>query len=122
MLLVVEPLRHHEDPRGELLKAHPGPVQGEVYALVARPGARRGDHWHDTMGEWFVAVSGRGVLHAEHPGSGERQTVDLAGVRVYVPAGVAHVLIGSGPEDLVVVAMAERLHDPDDVHPHRVAT
>ena len=117
MLLVVEPLRHHQDSRGDLLKAHPGPVQGEVYALICRPGARRGDHWHQAMGEWFVAV-----LHAEHPATGERQSVDLAGVRVYVPSGVAHVLIATGEEDLVVVAMAERLHDPDDVHEHRVRT
>jgi len=120
MLLIVEPLTQHGDARGELLKLHPAPVQGEVYAVVTRPGASRGHHLHHRMGEWFVAVSGRGELRAVDPSTGERQTVELQGVRVYVPPGIAHALHATGDEDLVVVAMAEHPHDPDDAHPHPV--
>ncbi len=116
-MLRVEPLVSHDDERGGLHKVHPGPVAGEVYAVTARPGESRGHHYHRRMAETFVAVAGRGELRAVDPQTGETAAVDLAGVRVHVPAGIAHALVNTGTEDLVVVACAERLHDPDDVVP-----
>jgi dTDP-4-dehydrorhamnose 3,5-epimerase-like enzyme len=118
--LRIEPLTEHADPRGSLLKLHPAPVEGEVYAVTAVPGASRGHHLHRAMGEWFVAVSGQGSVGAVDPDSGEVHHVDLRGVRVYVPAGWAHALFATGEEPLIAIAMAERLHDPDDVFAQRV--
>ena len=119
-MLRTEPLTHHADPRGALLKVHPGPVAGEVYVVVARPGESRGHHYHRRMGEWFVQDAGQGAVHAADPSSGATQQVSLAGQRVYVPAGIAHALVNTGTVDLVVVCLAERLHDPADVVPHPV--
>ncbi len=119
-MLRIEPLVTHADERGALLKVHPGSVAGEVYTVVTRPGEERGHHYHPGMGEWFVAVSGSGVLRAADPQTGATQSVALAGVRVHVPAGIAHALVNTGTEDLVVIALAEHLHDPEDVVPFQV--
>ena len=113
----VEPIQVFSDARGSLHKLLPGPVTGEVYLVRAAPGARRGDHRHERMGEWFTALSGSGLLRVADPETGESADYDLRGVRVYVPAGLAHVVIAGPDEPFVVAAFADRLHDPDDVFP-----
>ena len=119
-LVEVTPMPIHADARGELLKLQPELVPGEVYAVVARPGAARGHHLHPHMAEVFAAVGGEGALSAVHPESGERAWVPLKGVRVRVPAGVAHAIVNTGTTDLVVVAMAERSYTPGDSVPWKV--
>ncbi|MCP4809332.1 MAG: cupin domain-containing protein [Proteobacteria bacterium] len=109
----VEPLTVFEDARGALIKASPGPVAGEVYVVTIQPGASRGHHRHHRMGEVFVALSGQGCVGVT---DGEKtEHIDLAGQRVHVGAGVAHALFNTGDELLIVLAAAERIHDPDDV-------
>jgi oxalate decarboxylase/phosphoglucose isomerase-like protein (cupin superfamily) len=114
-VLRTEPLVVHRDDRGDLVKAHPAPVVGEVYVVTAHPGQARGHHYHRHMAEWFVAVAGQGEIRAQDPATGETARVSLDGLRVQVPAGIAHVLVNTGTDELVVVACAERLHDPEDV-------
>jgi dTDP-4-dehydrorhamnose 3,5-epimerase-like enzyme len=116
----VEAVRAFSDGRGELLKLLPGPVPGEVYLVRARPGVSRGHHLHRAMGEWFTALAGRGILRVVDPESGARADYDLDGARVYVPAGLAHALFNTGDGDYVVLALADRLHDPGDVFPYTV--
>ena len=67
------------------------------------------------MGEWFTAVVGVGVVVAVDPATGESAEASLVGQRVYVPAGVAHAIFNTGPEDLLVLAFAEAAHQPSDV-------
>lgn len=117
--VTTEPLTVHTDPRGDLIKAHPGAVAGEVYVITVAPGASRGHHRHHRMAEVFVALSGRGAVGVTDGRTTEH--VPLDGVRVRVEAGVAHAVFNTGPELLIVLAAAERLHDPDDVEPCTVA-
>ena len=111
----VEPVVRFDDPRGALLKVLPHPVAGEVYVVTCAPGAVRGEHRHHRMGEWFTALRGAGVVRVEGPGGPEEHS--LVGQRVHVPASVGHAVVNTGDEELVVVAFAGRLHDPDDVEP-----
>lgn len=119
MSLRVEPLTEFTDARGTLRKVHPAAVAGEVYVVTAEPGCSRGHHRHDRMGEWFVLLSGEGILGAVDP-DGQAHYLPLRGVRVHVPAGWAHALFNTGDDVMVVLAMAERLHDPNDVSPVQV--
>jgi len=126
LITVLERARH-DDPRGWLHKvlsgAELGQPLGEVYVVRAAPGARRGDHLHNRMGEWFVVVEGAGQLCVEDPLSGAREARAVSAARpeaCYVRAGLAHVLIG-GADGMIAVAVAERDHDPDDVIAHVVA-
>ena len=111
----VLPVQTFPDTRGVLEKLCPEPVLGEVYLVRVAPGASRGHHLHHQMGEWFTALSGRGVLGLLAPETGERVHLSLEGVRVYVPPGVAHALFAAAGEPWVVLACAERGHDPEDV-------
>ena len=111
----VEPIVVFADARGSLHKLLPEAVTGEVYLTRARPGASRGHHLHRRMGEWFTALAGAGWLVICDPDTGERARYRLDGQRVYVPPGLAHALFAEGDEDFVVLALADRAHDPDDV-------
>ena len=125
-LIQAEPRARHEDGRGWLQKIITGPQLGpefgEVYVVRAEEGARRGDHLHRLMGEWFVVVQGEGVLAVLDP-EDERVEQRSLSARTpeacYVRAGLAHVLVG-GPGGMTVIAVAEANHDPADVHPFRV--
>jgi oxalate decarboxylase/phosphoglucose isomerase-like protein (cupin superfamily) len=111
----VERVQTFPDTRGVLEKLCPEPVLGEVYLVRVAPGASRGHHLHRRMGEWFTAISGRGVLGLLAPETGERRYLPLHGARVYVPPGVAHALFAEEGEAWVVLACAEAGHDPADV-------
>ena len=112
----VLPVQTFTDPRGVLEKLCPAPVAGEVYLVRVAPGASRGHHLHRRMGEWFTAISGRGLLGLFAPETGELEHLGLDGARVYVPPGVAHALFAEvGEAPWVVLACAEGGHDPDDV-------
>jgi oxalate decarboxylase/phosphoglucose isomerase-like protein (cupin superfamily) len=119
--LVLEPVEIHTDPRGSLVKAHPGRVEGEVYVVSAVPGAARGHHLHRRMAEAFVCLRGSCVLGLLDPETQRSRHVELpVGVRAIVPAGLAHALFNVGDDLLVVLACAERPHDPGDVEPVQV--
>ncbi len=106
--LQTEPVVIHRDGRGALVKAWPGPVSGEVYAVELRPGHPRGHHLHVHGGEWFVPLVGAAILVAVDPATGEQAIVRLAGVRVRVEAGIAHALFAEEPA--WVLAIADREH------------
>ena len=78
MSLRVEPLTEFTDARGTLRKVHPAAVAGEVYVVTAEPGCSRGHHRHDRMGEWFVLLSGEGILGAVDP-DGQAHYLPLRG-------------------------------------------
>lgn len=118
--------RRVEDARGYLQKILMASQvgghapKGEVYVTAARPGEAKGNHWHRRMGEWFAVVQGEGAVHLLDPGTGARREIPCGASRprsVYVPSGLAHAVVNTGPELLVCVAWAEGEHDPGDVFP-----
>ncbi len=121
--------RRFEDERGFLHKvlaasqADLAPRAGEVYVTSARPGESKGHHVHARMGEWFAVVEGHGELWLMDPRTEESRAIALRASRpqtVFVPPGVAHALVNRGRRKLVVVAWADREHDPSDVQPHDI--
>ena len=110
-----EPVVVHEDGRGALVKAWPGPVAGEVYVVEVRPGHPRGHHQHAAGGEWFVPLHGAAVLVVE--AGGARAVVPLDGVRARVEPGQAHALFAAGDEPAWVLAVADRAHEDDETTP-----
>lgn len=114
----VRPLPVRRDARGVLVKAWPAAVAGEVYAVEIRPGASRGHHLHRRGGEWFVPLGGRAVLVVADPADGRRWEIPLAGVRAWVPAGLAHAIFALGEAPAWVLAVADRRPDDDETVPH----
>jgi len=120
LVLRTEPLQIHADPRGDLVKAGPGPVAGEVYAVHLRPGQPRGHHLHRHGGEWFVVLQGRALLVVEDPATGARAELALDGLRARVEAGQAHALYAIGGPALVL-ALADRIHPEEGTEPWPLA-
>jgi len=117
--LSAEPVVRHTDPRGDLIKAWPGAVTGEVYAVELRPGHPRGHHIHTHGGEWFIALQGRAVLVTESPDGSNRQVHAVSDQRVHVPAGIAHTLFCTSPA--LVLAIADVHYDNEVTQPHRIS-
>ena len=119
--------RRSEDERGWLHVAlgagqlPAGVTFGELYVIHAEsPGARRGDHYHLEMDEWFSLVAGTATLRLLDPVTRERMSVRLDGKipRTFrVPAGIAHCIVNEGPGPMTAVAWATAEHDPSDVVP-----
>ena len=118
-MIRLEPVLRHADQRGALIKAWPGAVAGEVYAVELRPHHPRGHHWHTHGGEWFIPLAGSAWLVTEDPDTGERCVAKLEHQRAYVPAGIAHALFCDHPA--LVLAVAEVVHEQECTTPHLLA-
>jgi len=116
------PLDTRADGRGsftELLKSRAG---GQVSVNVIRPGAFKGQHWHHTKCEKFIAVSGRGAVRLRRIDGGEVAEYPIAGERleiIDIPPGSTHSIENRGDADLIVVMWADEPFDPGrpDTHP-----
>lgn len=110
------PLNRHEDERGSFTEILRSADRGQVSVNVIKPGVTKGDHWHHTKNEKFVAVSGRGMIRlrrhgesriVEYPVSGEKPEV------VDIPVGYTHAIANEGDVDLVVLMWCSECFDPE---------
>lgn len=113
------PLKMNLDSRGsftELLKSR---NCGQVSVNISRPGITKGQHWHNTKWEFFIVVSGHGLIQERKIGSDEVLEFEVSGEKieaVRMLPGYTHNIINlSDTEDLITVMWANELFDPD--HP-----
>ena len=116
---VAFPLTAHEDARGsftELLKTESG---GQFSLNVSLPGITKGQHWHHTKWEFFIVISGHGLIQERKIGSDELLEFEVFGERpeaVHMLPGYTHNLINlSETEKLVTLMWANEPFDP--THP-----
>ena len=110
------PLKMNTDSRGsftELLKTQ---CCGQVSVNVSLPGITKGQHWHHTKWEFFIVVSGRGLIQQRRIGSDEVLNFEVSGDRieaVHMLPGYTHNIINlSETENLVTVMWANEPFDP----------
>ncbi|MBR4287218.1 MAG: NAD-dependent epimerase/dehydratase family protein [Clostridia bacterium] len=111
------PLKMNVDPRGsftELLKTE---KCGQVSVNISKPGITKGQHWHNTKWEFFIVVSGRGLIQQRKIGSDEVLNFEVSGEKieaVHMLPGYTHNIINlSDTEDLVTVMWANEQFDPN---------
>lgn len=111
------PLKMNVDPRGsftELLKTE---KCGQVSVNISKPGITKGQHWHNTKWEFFIVVSGKGLIQQRKIGSDEVLNFEVSGEKieaVHMLPGYTHNIINlSDTEDLVTVMWANEQFDPD---------
>ena len=116
---VAFPLKMHSDARGsftELLKTE---KCGQVSVNISRPGITKGEHWHHSKWEFFVVVSGHGLIQMRKIGTDEVLNFEVTGDRmeaVHMLPGYTHNIINlSQTENLVTVMWANEPFDPE--HP-----
>ena len=111
------PLKMNVDPRGsftELLKTE---KCGQVSINISKPGITKGQHWHNTKWEFFIVVSGKGLIQQRKIGTDEVLNFEVSGEKieaVHMLPGYTHNIINlSDTEDLVTVMWANEQFDPD---------
>lgn len=113
------PLKMNVDARGsftELLKTE---KCGQFSVNISNPGITKGQHWHHSKWEFFIVVSGHGLIQQRKIGSDEVLNFEVSGDRieaVHMLPGYTHNIINlSETENLVTVMWANEQFDPS--HP-----
>ena len=116
---VAFPLKMNVDDRGsftELLKTQ---NCGQFSVNISKPGITKGQHWHNTKWEFFMVVSGHGLIQERKVGSEEILEFEVDGDHiqaVHMLPGYTHNIINlSDTENLVTVMWANEQFDP--THP-----
>lgn len=109
-------LKMNEDVRGsftELLKTE---KCGQFSVNISKPGITKGQHWHNTKWEFFIVVSGKGLIQQRKIGTDEVLNFEVSGERieaVHMLPGYTHNIINlSETENLVTVMWANEQFDP----------
>ena len=104
------------DERGsftELVKTISG---GQFSVNVTKPGVTKGEHWHNTKWEFFIVVSGKGVIEERRIGDDKVISIPVSGDKitaVYMLPGYTHNIRNlSETEDLVTLMWANERFDP----------
>ena len=113
------PLKMNTDARGsftELLKTE---KSGQFSVNVSLPGITKGQHWHHTKWEFFIVVSGHGLIQQRKLGTDEVLNFEVSGDKieaVHMLPGYTHNIINlSDTENLVTLMWA---NEPfDSAHP-----
>ena len=110
------PLKMNCDDRGsftELLKTE---NCGQFSVNISKPGITKGQHWHHTKWEFFIVVSGKGLIQQRKIGTDEVLNFEVSGDKieaVHMLPGYTHNIINlSETENLVTVMWANEQFDP----------
>ncbi len=113
------PLKMNVDARGsftELLKTE---KCGQFSVNISKPGITKGQHWHNSKWEFFIVVSGHGLIEERKIGTDEVRRFEVSGdniTAVHMLPGFTHNIINlSDTENLVTLMWANEQFDP--AHP-----
>ena len=111
------PLKMNEDNRGSFTELLRSTNCGQVSINISKPGITKGEHWHNTKWEFFIMVSGRGLIQMRRIGSDEVLEFEVSGDKieaVHMLPGYTHNIINlSDTENLVTVMWANESFDPN---------
>ena len=108
-------LKMNCDARGSFTELLRSEKCGQVSVNISKPGITKGEHWHNTKWEFFIVVSGKGLIQQRRVGSDEVLNFEVSGDRieaVHMLPGYTHNIINlSDTEDLVTVMWANEAFD-----------
>lgn len=112
-------LKMNIDARGSFTELLRSEKCGQVSVNISKPGITKGEHWHNTKWEFFIVVSGHGLIQERKIGSDEVIEFEVSGENIeaiHMLPGYTHNIINlSNTEDLVTVMWANESFDPS--HP-----
>ena len=116
---VAFPLKMNVDDRGSFTELVHTLNSGQVSINISKPGITKGQHWHNTKWEFFIVVSGHGLIQERKLGTDEVIEFEVSGDNiqaVHMLPGYTHNIINlSDTENLVTVMYANELFDSN--HP-----
>ena len=111
------PLKMNVDDRGSFTELLKTASCGQVSVNISKPGITKGQHWHNTKWEFFIVVSGEGLIQQRRIGSDEVLEFRVSGERieaVHMLPGYTHNIINlSDTRDLVTLMWANEIFDPN---------
>lgn len=114
---VAFPLKMNVDARGSFTELLRSDKCGQVSVNISKPGIKKGEHWHNTKWEFFIVVSGHGLIEERKIGTDEVLRFEVSGEKIeaiHMLPGYTHNIINlSDTEDLVTVMWANECFDPN---------
>ena len=113
------PLKMNVDDRGSFTELLKTASCGQFSVNISKPGITKGQHWHNSKWEFFIVVSGHGLIQERKVGTDEVIEFEVSGDKieaVHMLPGYTHNIINlSDTENLVTVMWANEAFDPN--HP-----
>lgn len=110
------PLHTNVDNRGSFTELLRTKGCGQFSVNISKPGVTKGQHWHHSKWEFFIVVSGRGLIQQRKLGTDEILEFYVSGdsiQAVHMLPGYTHNIINlSETEDLVTFMWANECFDP----------
>ena len=112
-------LKMNCDDRGSFTELLKTSDHGQFSVNISKPGITKGQHWHNTKWEFFIVVSGHGLIQERRIGTDDIYEFEVSGEKiqaVHMLPGYTHNIINlSETENLVTVMWA---NEPFDInHP-----
>ena len=109
-------LKMNCDDRGSFTELLKTTDHGQFSVNISKPGITKGQHWHNSKWEFFIVVSGHGLIQERKIGTNEVFEFEVSGEHiqaVHMLPGYTHNIINlSETENLVTVMWANELFDP----------
>ena len=110
-------LKMNCDDRGSFTELLKTTDHGQFSVNISRPGITKGQHWHNSKWEFFIVVSGHGLIQERKIGTDELIEFEVSGEKiqaVHMLPGYTHNIINlSETENLVTVMWANEMFDPE---------
>ncbi len=117
------PLKMNVDARGSFTELLKSKNCGQVSVNISKPGITKGEHWHNSKWEFFIVVSGHGLIQERKIGTDEIIEFEVSGDNIqaiHALPGYTHNIINlSETEDLVTIIWVNELFDQN--HPETYA-
>ena len=112
-------LKMNCDDRGSFTELLKTANCGQFSVNISKPGITKGQHWHNSKWEFFIVISGHGLIQERKIGTEEVIEFEVSGEKiqaVHMLPGYTHNIINlSETENLVTVMWANEQFDPN--HP-----
>ena len=109
-------LKMNCDERGSFTELLKTMDHGQFSVNISKPGITKGQHWHNSKWEFFIVVSGHGLIQERKIGTDEVIEFEVSGEKiqaVHMLPGYTHNIINlSDTENLVTLMWANELFDP----------
>lgn len=111
------PLKMNVDNRGSFTELLRTENCGQISVNISKPGITKGQHWHNSKWEFFIVVSGHGLIQLRKVGTDEVLNFEVSGDKIeaiHMLPGYTHNIINlSETENLVTVMWANEQFDPN---------
>lgn len=112
------PLKMNIDDRGSFTELLKTANCGQFSVNISKPGITKGNHWHNSKWEFFIVVSGHGLIQERRVGSDEVIEFEVSAEKIqaiHMLPGYTHNIINlSDKEPLVTLMWANEQFDANN--------